>query len=103
MFVISSTTIPYHLIYMFMANSTIHPSQFPSGYLKESRQVIIIASCLLFIGVNTVAVALRFVARRIGQVGCWHRDDVLVVIGYVFCTILDVLCISMYYHTNKVD
>ncbi|KAJ5100282.1 integral membrane protein [Penicillium angulare] len=62
-----------------MVNSA--ESQIPNW--NETKQPVILFVCIFFAIVTTLMVALRLVSRRISEIG-WNREDVLVVIGWVF-------------------
>lgn len=66
-----------------LANMSAAPPSFPLGYLEEYNGAGTITVCVLFIVLETVCVALRFVARRLGNVA-WGTDDSLIIPGLVF-------------------
>ena len=58
--------------------------QYPPGYLDEYRGQTLIDLAIAFLVIETVCVALRFYARRIGKVP-WGADDTLIVPGFILC------------------
>ncbi|KAE8143895.1 hypothetical protein BDV38DRAFT_232267 [Aspergillus pseudotamarii] len=48
----------------------------------ESKQAVLYSITIIFMILETIAVILRFVSRRIGQVS-WSRDDTLIIISWV--------------------
>ena len=58
--------------------------QYPPGYLEEYIGQPLLSLSITFIVLETVCVALRFCARRIGKVS-WGADDTLIIPGFVFC------------------
>ncbi|KAJ5690741.1 hypothetical protein N7462_005133 [Penicillium macrosclerotiorum] len=63
-----------------MADETTSYSQ---AYLNESRQPMLISIAILFMAASTTIVILRFVSRRIGEVGL-HREDIFILLGWAF-------------------
>ncbi|KAF7595541.1 hypothetical protein BBP40_005576 [Aspergillus hancockii] len=50
-------------------------------YLHESRQATIYAVTVVFMALETIAVALRFIAKIVGRLN-WGFDDGLITLGY---------------------
>ncbi|KAL2819222.1 hypothetical protein BJX63DRAFT_31785 [Aspergillus granulosus] len=48
----------------------------------ETRQSLLLSVSILFIILSTIATALRYISRRIGNLG-WHREDVLILLGWL--------------------
>ncbi|KAE8423711.1 hypothetical protein BDV36DRAFT_279210 [Aspergillus pseudocaelatus] len=48
----------------------------------ESKQAVLCSITIIFMILETIAVILRFVSRRIGKVS-WSRDDTLIIISWV--------------------
>ncbi|KAJ5644216.1 uncharacterized protein N7484_006723 [Penicillium longicatenatum] len=72
-------------------------TQSSEAYLRETKQPLILGISGFFIAIETIAVALRLVSKRIGglRIG-W--DDALVCLGLIFC-IGDAACtIADVYH-----
>lgn len=67
-----------------MASGRVSSSDFPPGYLEEYNGDSLLAIGIVFIILEVVFVALRFWARRIGQVA-WGADDGLIIAGLIFC------------------
>jgi hypothetical protein len=74
--------------------------QLSPEFFNESKQATIYGVCSACICVNTIAVALRFIARRIGRIG-WKLDDFFILLAYVFCMALAVSSIGMYIQASK--
>ncbi|RAL08513.1 uncharacterized protein BO97DRAFT_473011 [Aspergillus homomorphus CBS 101889] len=72
-----------------MADTT--STQYSTEYLNETQQPMLIAVTTVFVVLETVSLALRFVSKRIGGIHLgW--DDALMVLGYVFCMGLNASC-----------
>ena len=61
--------------------------QFPPGYLDEYRGRTPLGVAIAFLILETICVALRIYARRIGK-GPWGADDTLILPGYILCAAL---------------
>ncbi|KAL8635623.1 MAG: hypothetical protein Q9228_006902 [Teloschistes exilis] len=60
---------------------------YPSDMMKEYNGDSLRAIAILFIVLTTVCVAIRFSARRVGNVK-WGLDDSLIIPGTIFCLAL---------------
>lgn len=58
--------------------------QYSPGYLDENRGETLVGLAIAFLVVETICVALRFYARRIGKVA-WGADDTFIVPGFILC------------------
>lgn len=71
-------------------NMSGHPNAakpYPSELMKEYNGDSLRAIAILFIILTTVCVAIRFYARRVGNVK-WGLDDSLIIPGTIFCLAL---------------
>ena len=57
---------------------------------KRSMLYIVVG---IFIGLDTIAVVLRFISRRIGRVR-WNSDDALVYLGLFFTLAFNILVLG---------
>ncbi|KNG87281.1 hypothetical protein ANOM_004939 [Aspergillus nomiae NRRL 13137] len=58
-----------------------HSNETSSGSSYESKQPVLYAITIIFMVLETTAVILRFVSRRIGKVS-WSRDDALIIASW---------------------
>jgi hypothetical protein len=58
--------------------------EYPEEYLHESRQATIYAVTIVFMVLETIAVALRFIAKIVGRLS-WGLDDGFITLGYALC------------------
>ncbi|KAE8373315.1 hypothetical protein BDV26DRAFT_301162 [Aspergillus bertholletiae] len=63
-----------------MANTTV---EYSDAYLAETRQPMILTVTVIFVALTTIALILRFISHRIGNVR-GHLDDVFIVVGWLF-------------------
>ncbi|KAF7621592.1 hypothetical protein AFLA_011886 [Aspergillus flavus NRRL3357] len=64
-----------------------------SSSYYESKQPILYSITVLFMVLETIAVILRFVSRRIGKVS-WSRDDSLIIVSWVMTIAFDVTILA---------
>ena len=60
---------------------TAHGASIPEFY-NETRQPKLYITCGVFMVLSTVAVALRFVSRRLVRIK-WHREDTLMLLSWM--------------------
>jgi hypothetical protein len=70
-------------------------TQFPPGYLEESRQRELYTESIVFIVITTIITALRFVSKHIARVK-WRIDDTLIVLSWGFYICFISLIIGMF-------
>ncbi|KAJ5937100.1 integral membrane protein [Penicillium verhagenii] len=61
---------------------------YPDVYLDENRQPIVISVAIIFLVLESTTLILRQLSKRIGGV-CMGWDDLLIGLGYIFCTALN--------------
>lgn len=72
------------------------------GYLQESQQRTILGVTVLFIVLETLAVAFRFASKLIGRLN-WGWDDGFIVLGLILCMVINGCAIGMFsFSTSKV-
>lgn len=60
------------------------PEEYSDGFLRQSKQGLINSVSAVFIVLEVVCVALRFVSKRVGRLKLgW--DDAFMVLGLLFC------------------
>ncbi|PWY82062.1 integral membrane protein [Aspergillus heteromorphus CBS 117.55] len=59
-------------------------TEYSQAYLNESRQRDLWAVSICFLVLETIAVGLRFLSKRLGRVK-WGLDDVFILLGYGCC------------------
>ena len=67
-----------------MARDQVPVSQFPPSYLEEYNGNSPVVVAIVFIVLEVVCVALRFLARRISKTA-WGADDSLIIPGAISC------------------